>query len=456
MRVAIALLLTVVAACDEEPAVPPALAPETTETETEQPAAEPWSDAWLIAEGARYLADAEHRRRSMLASLRNHANLYSRTRVSSYGLGDRGWDRLPEWNPIGRTFRESDRAALAAGESPEVGSGSRLWNGRVPETQAEWVALGRRVFFEYPLRADEHVRFGVADAERAGRFGIEAGADGTVPGVVVFRDVDGRDRVGIACAICHTARDGEAVVEGRARRRFDYGALQLEHARVRGRTIAPEMARRMASWGPGRADITEDDSEDPVAIPDLWGLRHQSALTQAGTIEHVGPIALALRQETQLIYANHTRTRPPRVLVWALAMYLYSLEPPQRDAEPPPREVATRGEALFGEHCAECHSNDAYGGQTVRADRVGTHQGLAHGVARGTGRYRPAGLIRVADAAPYFHDGSVATLEDLLGRARLEATYRGALGEGAAPGHEYGLDLGAGDRLALLAFLNTL
>ena len=453
MRVATALCIVglFVAACDEEPGPSPAPAPAAPEAAP----LEPWSDAWLIAEGERYLRDPEHRRASMLASLRDHDNLYSRTRVSSYGLGDRGWDRLPEWNPISRAFRATDRVALASGETPAVGDRERLWDGRVPETQAEWVALGREVFFEYPLRADEHVRFGVTDPDRAERLGLESAADGTLAGVVVFRDVDGRERVGIACAICHTARDGEALIEGRARRRFDYGELQLEHARARNRTIAPEMARRMASWGPGRADITEDDSEDPVAIPDLWGLRHQSALTQAGTIEHIGPIALALRQETQLIYANHTRTRPPRVLVWALAMYLYSLEPPRRAASPA-SEPAMRGEALFGEHCGDCHSNEAYGGQTVRADRVGTHQGLAHGVARGTGRYRPAGLIRVADAAPYFHDGSVATLEDVLGRARLDASYRGPLGAGPAPGHEYGLDLGDDDRSALVAFLTTL
>ena len=55
-----------------------------------------------------------------------------------------------------------------------------------------------------------------------------------------------------------------------------------------------------AAWqhgAPGRADITEDEAEDPVTIPDLWGLQHYESLTQAGTIRHVGPVALALRQE---------------------------------------------------------------------------------------------------------------------------------------------------------------
>jgi len=429
-------------------------APPSSEREVAAPA--PWSEAFFLAEGRRYLSDAAHRRESMRASLRNPENLYSRTRIGSYGLGDRGWDRLPAWNPVGRTLSSADRSALEAGERPSVGERSApLWNGAQPSTLAGWVELGRRVFFEYPLRADEHVAFGLTDRELAERVGLERTADGETPGVVVFRDVDGRERIGITCAVCHTTVAQGSLVPGRARRRFDYGALQIAHARARGRSLDPDMERRMASWGPGRADITEDDSEDPVAIPDLWGLRHQSALTQAGTIRHVGPIALALRQETQLIYANHSRTRPPRELVWALTTYLYALEPPARDA-PGASDVTRRGQALVGEHCAECHSNEAGGGRTVLADRVGTHPGLARGVARGTGRYRPAGLVRVADAAPYFHDGSVATLDDVLDRRRLDASYDGPLGVRAVPGHEYGLDLDTADRAAIVAHLGTL
>src|SRR6185503_10718480 len=113
---------------------------------------------------------------------------------------------------------------------------------------------------------------------------------------------------------------------GEARRRLDYGRLRLEVHEITGVPLDPGLARRMATWGPGRADVTEDDDEDPVAIPDLWGLREQAFLTQAGTIRQVGPAALAIRQETQLLHANGLRVRPPRELAWALAMFLYSIE----------------------------------------------------------------------------------------------------------------------------------
>jgi hypothetical protein len=78
-------------------------------------------------------------------------------------------------------------------------------------------------------------------------------------------------------------------------------------------------------------------------------------------------------------------------------------------------------------------------------------------VARGTGYYRPPALIRVANAAPYFHHGAVATLEDVLSAARLEPTYtKGFLGPGPVAGHRYGTDLSPSDRGALETYLRSL
>jgi hypothetical protein len=216
-----------------------------------------------------------------------------------------------------------------------------------------------------------------------------------------------------------------------------------------------ELAARMATWGPGRADITEDDDQDPVAIPDLWGIRWQSALTQAGTLRHTHPAALAIRQETQILHANRERTRPPRELAWALAMYVYAIEtPPAQRVESP---LTEKGEAVFDSHCAGCHDNPTRGGDPIAAERVGTDPALAFGTARGTGMYRPSPLVRVAAAAPYLHHGVVASLEELLSTDRFAPDYdRGARGSGPIPGHEYGTALPPADRAALLVYLRTL
>jgi mono/diheme cytochrome c family protein len=198
--------------------------------------------------------------------------------------------------------------------------------------------------------------------------------------------------------------------------------------------------------------VTEDDDEDPVAIPDLWGLPQQTFLTQAGTIKHATPLALAIRQETQLLHSNHQKVRPPRELAFALALFLYSLSPPENH-----RGKDARGEELFKKHCRGCHANDAFGGDPIKHEKIGTDRALATGTARGTGTYRPPALVRVGSAAPYFHHGAVPTLADVLSPERLDASYtRGPLGKGAVPGHAYGTDLPAEDRRALVAWLEAL
>jgi len=428
------------------------------------PAREPaaWSDAWLAREAERFLGPTKYRRAALEGSLVNPTNIYSRQRLGAYGFDTKGWDALPVWNPRSRAVDRAVADTLAARTWPELPA-APLWDGVRPTTREGWVALGKRVFFEFPLRAEvaaEHTLVpwtdGVGLPADSSALGFEKTASGELVGLVVFKDVDGRERVGITCAICHTAiRDG-AVVAGAARRTFDLGALRLRFYKDTGTAVDPDLARRMATWGPGRADVTEDDDEDPVAIPDLWGLRAQSFLTQAGTIKHTGPMALALRQETQLLHANALRVRPPRELAWALAMYLYSLEPPPARTGGDPAAIA-RGAALFDRSCRRCHGNAAYGGDAIAVDDVKTDPALANGKARGTGRYRVAPLIRVADAAPYFHNGSVPTLAHVLSKERFAPDFTGGTrGPGPIGGHPFGIGMADADRAALLAYLESL
>lgn len=418
--------------------------------------APPWSDAWLLADATRYLEDRAFRRAHIEASLTNPDNMYSQARLGAYGLEVGGWDALPEWVPVARPVTDDAIATLRAGSPPSIEGATPLWDGQRPATMEAWVTLGRRVFFEYPLRPEVFAEHALAHPEVAREVGLFAASDGTWPGVVVFRDLDRSTRVGITCALCHVARGPAGLVPGQARRDLDYGRLRLAYHRDTGAPLPERLAARMAEWGPGRADITQDDDEDPVAIPDLWGMRGQPYLTQAGTLRHDHPAALAIRQETQILQANRERTRPPRELAWALAMYVYSLEPPPR--EPAAHDDRTRaGAKTFERRCASCHAHPSGGGLPVPAERVGTDPTLALGRARGTGTYRPSPLVRVADAAPYLHHGAVPTLEDLLDPARLREGYdRSPLGRGPVPGHDYGTELPAEQRAELVAYLRAL
>lgn len=458
-RIHAMVLLTV--ACGAPTSPPPPVDPPTTAAPPapaadETPAPAIGSDEWVLQEGQRFLADTAYRRAALERSLSNHDNVYSQVRLQAYGRGTGGWDRLPVWNPRSLPVTAALAARLARGETPTITTDTEpLWDGTRPTTMAGWVALGERVFFAYPMRAEVFMAFALTRPALADAVGLERTAAGDVPGLVVFRDVDGEARVGITCAICHSAVRAGELVAGSARRSFDYGRLRVAYFAATGEYVEPGLAARMAAWGPGRADVTEDDDEDPVTIPDLWGLRTQPWLTQAGTIRHETPIALAIRQETQLTDSNHARVRPPRELAWALAMYVYSLAPPATSASSSPEQA--RGAAVFTERCAGCHANAARGGRRIAVDVIGTHPALATGRGRGTGSYRVPPLVRVGDGAPYLHDGSVASLAELLSPTRLRPDYTaGRHGPGPIAGHRFGTDLGAADRAALLGFLATL
>lgn len=432
----------------------------------------PGSDAWVLAHAPLFVdGSREERHRALEASLTSHENGYATTRLGSYGLPRGGWDNLPEWNPRVRPLDRAMLDALARGQAPTLGEdASRLPSAPLDARWESWRSLGERVFFELPLRGEPALAMALADASSRAALGIEVTPDGRVPGVVVFTNVEGRDEIGITCALCHSSTEGHSALEGhsatetgtlvagRARRSLDFGRIRLAALERLG-PVEERLRTRYLSWGPGRADVLEQISEVPIAIPDLWAMREVRHFTQDGAITHVSPISLAIRQETQFIQANHLSTRPPRALMFALVVYLYSLRPPERGrregvSDPAVSELGAR---TFARECGRCHGGAGYTGDLVTVEEVGTHPELGMGTARGTGHYRPQPLIDVRDAAPYLHHGVVPTLADLLSRERLGEDYaRGVGAPGPVPGHAYGLDLPDAERAALLAHLDTL
>jgi len=155
--------------------------------------------------------------------------------------------------------------------------------------------------------------------------------------------------------------------------------------------------------------------------------------------------------------------------LYALAQYLYALQPP---ANPNHMDAQSRaGRAVFErEGCGGCHTAPLYtnnkltpaNGFEVPTNgapvpdlvpvRVGTDPELAMFSRRGTGYYKVPSLKGVWYRGPFGHGGSSPTLEDWLDAARLTG---GATGK-PAPGHEYGLHLTSRDKSALIAFLRTL
>jgi cytochrome c peroxidase len=81
---------------------------------------------------------------------------------------------------------------------------------------------------------------------------------------------------------------------------------------------------------------------------------------------------------------------------------------------------------------------------------------------RGTGYYKVPSLRGVWFRGAFFHNGNLTRLEEVLDPKRLQADYVPTgfkpphLKTMAVKGHPFGLDLGAADKAALVAFLKTL
>ncbi len=160
--------------------------------------------------------------------------------------------------------------------------------------------------------------------------------------------------------------------------------------------------------------------------------------------------------------AMQVRRRPPDEAMYAMALYIDSL-----DAAPSPHPFdgeAERGRGVFErEDCAKCHPPPLYtDNELVKASRIGTDPRLALATRKGTGYYKTPTLHGLWYRGLFEHNGSVSSLEDWFDPKRIEPDYvpTGWRGPGvktrAVPGHEYGLDLAADDKRALIAFLKTL
>jgi mono/diheme cytochrome c family protein len=297
-------------------------------------------------EAARYLGDARFRRAALEASLAHAPQTrYAARRLARYATGDADdWERRPEWNPteivISAGAARGDRAALRA--------------------------LGEAAFFRYPAQLAPWA---------AGR---------AVPATVRVRLGDGSEGVALTCATCHVrlAPDGTRLVGAGAT--VDLGRAMLDGDG----SIPPARAAALAAWGPGRVDVTTDDDDDPVRIPDLRPVRWQTHLHHGGAVAQTGEAALAIRIETLIINAYGGALRPPRPIALGLALYLWSLA----DALPPPRAPRTaderRGQAIFVKRCARCHRGEGLAGPPVEVDRAGTDPRHAANPDRGTGAYR--------------------------------------------------------------------
>ena len=352
---------------------------------------------------------------------------YARKRLAGYALPEEegGWDLLPE---LGATVMPITREQAERGLERVPFEGVALAPDDTPTTQDEWESLGERVFWLMPMRRDVYLEWVVMRPELWDEIGLEVDEQGALRGVVRFEDTRGDVRIGATCAMCHGA-DG---VSGRASREIDLGRARVLFAELRDRDPGP-----YGQWGPGRVDVTDDEAVDALAIPDLFGVKHQSHMNTSGAIEILNPATLAVRFETQYIVGHSLEARPDRRLTWALAAFVMGLEEPEPVVA---RSEGTRGEDVFMGSCAGCHDPArGYSGGLFLVEVFISEPQAANSVLRGTGFYKAPSLVGISQGGPYLHDASAATLEELLEK-----------------GHPTGSVLAPEQRAKLLDYLQTL
>lgn len=377
---------------------------------------------WMLEHTDAYLHDTSWRRAELEASLWRPELPYARKRLAAYSLDEGGWDLLPTID--GRVEPVSARTASSDGFD-----GRQLVPDQTPRTYEQWLALGEDVFWSMPMRRDAYLEWVASKPELWDEVGLQTRGDGALRGVVRFRDARGELRMAATCGLCH-GHEGKA---GRASRQLDLGKGRALFAIARGADPSD-----YAQWGKGAVDVTDDGVTDALAIPDLWGVSHQTYVNSSGAVRIASPASLAVRFETQYIVGHSMEARPNRVLTWALAMYVMSLEAPASADNEPNNSPA--GRDVFDKNCATCHRPEqGYSGGLVAADTLPSNPQAASSAFRGTGYYKVPSLLDVGQGAPYLHDASKPSLRALL--------------DSGHPGH---VELSEPDKTHLIEFLKTL
>lgn len=447
------LLATIVGTSGCPTAPPPPVANESATAKAAAPDADPDQPVQDVGEDLsddprRFIESAAYRRAVMVRDLVDHESGYAQVRYQRYARADGGgWDRLPtrDWPSVPVTREMARRLANGQDAGVDQHDATSLVPDQLPETDAEWIELGRRVFFEYPVRGRQVVQK-MFEAGRQDQLPHLVHED-TYVGLRLAFDNKGRPRIASTCATCHAS-----IVDGEpsgilSNREFDLGVFR-EFREAHG--LAPDdpvdvtLARDVTRLGPGRSDVLRDDEFNPYAFPDFGGIKDLPFLHHTGSWHHRGVATLAIRVETVYNSALAPRARFPRVLAWALAKYLRSLPPPSplHAAD----DQSARGQEVFEtEGCDTCHVPPLYtSDKLVPLAEIGTDPAAGSSSWRYTGGYRVPSLRGVGRAAPYLHHGAFSDLEAMFDPKRKE------------PGHPFGLEVSAGDRADLLRFLRTL
>src|SRR5690606_11108011 len=194
--------------------------------------------------------------------------------------------------------------------------------------------------------------------------------------------------------------------------------------------IPPALKAVMRSWGPGMYDprINFDGQSTPLVLPPAYGLRgiDLETYTGEGPASYWNAYVAVTQMHGQGNFSDPRLgvaiVRTPDLvtaMLPALREYQLSLMAPAPPAGSFDRAAAERGRRIFESkgRCASCHIPER-GFTDVNLGRLHapseTGMDPAYAERTTTKRYRTTPLRGLWQHPPYFHDGSAATLADVV------------------------------------------
>ena len=343
-------------------------------------------------------------------------------------------------------------------ETPPATEDTLASEGTSPEQLTEgqqifrFDTFGNEKFWTDTLRMNEVVEQNV-DPTTALSVGLKVDADVLPPGILeqvdltspattvallkmnavvgVQATVDANNhitRLGITCALCHSTVDNSVMpgigrrMDGWPNRDLNVGAIiALSPA------LTAEQKAVYESWGPGKYDprFNIDGQNTPLVLPPAYGLAEveNETYTAEGPISYWNAYVAVTQMHGQGNFSDErlgidVRQSPDLVTskLPALRAYQHSLPAPPPPAGSFDAAGAERGRVVFDRTCATCHvgatGTDNNAGTLHQPDETGVDGAYAARTANKA--YRTTPLRGLWQHPPYFHDGSAATLTDVV------------------------------------------
>ena len=243
--------------------------------------------------------------------------------------------------------------------------------------------------------------------------------------------VDANDHItslGVTCALCHSTVD-DSVRPGIGRRKDGWPNRDLNVGAIIALSPALPADKKAVytSWGPGKYDprYNQDGKNTPLVLPPAYGLADvtNETYTAEGPISYWNAYVAVTQMGGQGNFSDPKLglavTHSPDLVsakLPALRAYQHSLPAPPPPAGSVDTAIAERGRVVFDRTCASCH----IGGSGTDNNNGILHPAADTGVdgayaARTVNKaYRTTPLRALWQHAPYFHDGSAATLADVV------------------------------------------